>query len=128
MESEEIKQKQREKDTGLALLLILLLVLFFTEKMYYLYPALLVLVLTMTWPRAFAPFAIIWFGFSKILGEIVSRILLTLVFFLVALPIGLLRKGMGYDSMKLKQWKTGEESYFKDTGHSVTGDDLKSPF
>jgi hypothetical protein len=128
METDETKQAQKEKDTGLALLLILLLLLFFTEKMYYIYPAMVVLVLTMTWPKAFAPLSFVWFGFSRILGEVISKILLTVVFFLVAVPVGLLRKLMGFDSMKLKQWKKDNKSCFTDTDQNVTGDNLKRPF
>jgi ABC-type phosphate/phosphonate transport system permease subunit len=128
MKTDEDNQTQREKDTGLALLLIFLLLLFFTEKMYYIYPAMFILVLTMTWPKFFAPFSYVWFGFSKILGEIVSKILLTLVFTLVAMPIGSIRKLLGSDSMKLKQWKKDNETCFTDINHSVTSDNLEKPY
>ncbi|MEN8199856.1 MAG: SxtJ family membrane protein [Thermodesulfobacteriota bacterium] len=130
MQIDETAQKEREKDTGLALLLICLLLLFFTEKSYYILPAIVILILTMTWPRFFAPFSLIWFGFSKVLGEIVSRVLLSLVFFLVAVPIGYIRKMLGYDSMKLNSWKkgNGSDSYFTDKDHSLTGKDLDRPY
>ena len=128
MKTDESKQAQQEKDTGLALLLICLLLLFFTEKMYYIFPAMAILVLTMTWPKFFAPFSYVWFGFSKILGEVVSKIILTLVFLLVAMPIGSIRKLMGSDSMKLKQWKKENDTYFIDINHSVTADNLEKPY
>ncbi len=128
MNTDETKQAQQEKDTGLALLLIFLLLLFFTEKMYYIFPAMGVLILTMTWPKFFAPFSYVWFGFSKILGEIVSKILLTLVFILVAMPIGFIRKLLGADSMQLKQWKKDTDSCFIDTKHTMTADDLEKPY
>ena len=128
MNTEDTLQAQREKDTGLALLLIILLLIFFTEKMVYIYPAMAILILTMTWPRFFAPFSYVWFGFSKVLGEVVSKIILTLVFVLVAMPIGSIRKLLGSDSMKLKQWKKENTSYFTDTDHSVTAGDLEKPY
>lgn len=128
MQTDETQRREREKDTGLALLLICLLLLFFTEKMYYVLPAIVILIITMTWPRFFAPFSLVWFGFSKLLGGVVSRVLLTLVFFLVAVPIGFIRKLLGYDSMKLKEWKNGDASCFTDKEHRLTGGDLKKPY
>ncbi len=128
MTTDETQQAQKEKDTGLALLLIFLLLLLFTEKMVYIYPAMVILILTMTWPRFFAPFSYVWFGFSKILGKVVSKIILTLIFVLVAVPIGFARKLLGADSMKLKQWKKENTSYFTDTDHSVTAGDLEKPY
>ncbi len=128
MKTDETQQAQKEKDTGLALLLIFLLLLFFTEKMYYIYPSIVILVFTMTWPKIFAPFSYVWFGLSKIIGEVVSKILLTTVFLLVALPIGSIRKLLGSDSMKLKQWKKNNDTCFSDTNHNVTADNLKKPY
>ncbi len=128
MKTDETQQAQKEKDTGLALLLIFLLLLFFTEKMYYIYPSIVILVFTMTWPKIFAPFSYVWFGLSKIIGEVVSKILLTTVFLLVALPIGSIRKLLGSDSMKLKQWKKNNVTCFSDTNHNVTADNLEKPY
>ena len=128
MKTDETTKAQKEKDTGLALLLICLLLLFFTEKMYYIFPAMVILVFTMTWPRIFAPFSYVWFGLSKIIGEVVSKVLLTVVFLLVALPIGSIRKLLGADSMKLKQWKKDNDTCFTDTNHTVTADNLKRPY
>jgi hypothetical protein len=44
----------------------------------------------------------IWVGFSVILGYFVSRILLTLIFFLLITPIGLLMRLTGKDPMERK--------------------------
>ena len=42
----------------------------------------------MTWPKAFKPLAVLWFGLSHVMSQVVSQIVLTVVFFLVVTPIG----------------------------------------
>ena len=84
--------KEQAKDTGLAVVLVLLLVLYFKDRNYYTLAAIIALVITMTGPVFFRPAAVVWLGFSHKLGGVVSKILLSVVFFVVVTPIGLLRK------------------------------------
>lgn len=128
MEKKKITENQC-KDTGLALILILLLISWFTEKSIYWQSAIPVLILTMTVPKIFKIPAVVWFGFSHFLGGIVSKILLTVVFFGVITPIGLLMRLFGKDSMRLKEWKLGRGSVFVDRlSHKVSAADLERPF
>jgi hypothetical protein len=71
------------KDTGLAMVLILLIVQYVKHPGWLIMATMAVLVLVMTWPAAFSPLARFWFGLSHFLGSIVSKILLTVVFFLI---------------------------------------------
>lgn len=114
-------------DTGMALTLILLLVIFFSKNDIYVIPAIFVLVLTMTWPDIFKPLAFLWFGISRLLGSVVSRVLLTLVFVVVAVPVGLIRKMAGADAMRLKEWKKGL-TVFSERNHTYEAEDLERPF
>jgi multisubunit Na+/H+ antiporter MnhG subunit len=116
------------KDTGLAMILILLLIVHFGEKYFLILPAIAVLVLTMTWPAAFRPLAWIWFKFSHFLGSIVSRILLTIIFFVVATPVGLMMRLAGKDAMSLKTWKDGQGSAFTKRDHTFTREELERPY
>ena len=85
------------------MILIFLLVDYFRQNdSQFLLVPLALLVVTMTWLAIFTPLARIWFGLSHILGGIASKVLLALVFFLVATPIGLLRRMKGADDMRLK--------------------------
>ncbi len=128
METKKITNNQC-KDTGLALILILLLVSWFTSKPLYWQVAIPVLVLTMTIPRVFAIPAKGWFSFSHFLGGIVSKIILAVVFFGVVTPIGLLMKLTGKDSMRLKEWKSSQESVFIDRSSDDIGpENLEKPF
>lgn len=122
------KKAQQAKDTGLALVLILLIVILVTGKTVYVLPALILQVITMTWPAAFGPLSYVWFGFSKILGEVVSRILLTLIFFFIAVPIGTIRNISGADSMKIKKWQRSQDSIFTERDHTYQPSDLERPY
>ncbi len=119
---------EQSKDTGLAIILILLLVVWLAEKAFLVGPAILVLILTMTCPGIFKPLAHLWFGLSHIMGEIVSKVLLSIVFILVATPMGLIRKALGKDAMRLKEWKKDNKSAFIDRSHKFTPEDLENPF
>ena len=116
------------KDSGLALVLICLLV-FQAQKVQVCIPlAIVLLVIVMSYPRVFKPFARLWFGSSDLLGTIVSRVVLTVLFFLLVLPIGLVSRGMGKDSMQRKRWKQNRNSVFRTRDHLFTEKDLENPY
>ena len=80
---------EQAKDTGMAMVLICLLLGYFGKFPKFLPLSLALLLLTMVWPKAFKPLAGLWFGLSHVMGHVVSKIILTLIFFLVVTPIGL---------------------------------------
>jgi hypothetical protein len=41
-----------------------------------------------------------WMGFALVLGHVMTRVLLTVVFFLVVTPIGLIRRALGRDPIE----------------------------
>lgn len=112
----------------MAATLILLLLNWFTANDMYLKTAVVFLVFTMVAPILFRPFAYVWFGLAHALGNLASRILLAIVFTLVVLPVGLLRKLSGKDSLKLKYWKKGKGSVFHSRNHSYSSIDIEKPY
>ncbi|MDN5205406.1 SxtJ family membrane protein [Fulvivirgaceae bacterium BMA10] len=120
--------KQQTVDTGMAMILILLLIGFFTDQVIYYKICIPVLVLNMTVPKIYYPLAIVWFGLSNLLGMVMSRVLLSVVFSLVVVPIGALRKMMGKDSMQLKNWKKDSGSAMKTLNKTFTSRDLERPY
>lgn len=120
--------KEQGKDTGLAVVLLLLLVLYFKNHDYYTLAAIIFLVITMTWPVFFRPAALVWLGFSHRLGGVVSKVLLTVIFFVVVTPIGLLRKMLGADPMKSRQWHKSKKSVMVNREHLYVQNDLKNPY
>lgn len=115
-------------DSGLALTLIFMLLLYFTKKDIFLFCAVGALVFTMVWPAIYKHFAKIWFGFSHIIGTFMSRIILSLLFFLIITPMGLVRRLCGADPMNLRKWKLETDSVFKTRDHLFTRQDIEKPF
>ena len=118
----------KAKDTGLALVLILLIIEYVKRPNSLILSAMAVLVLVMTWPKVFTPLARVWFGFSHFLGLIVSKIILSVVFFLIVTPVGLARKACGADPMNCKIWKKGDESVLVERNHQYVKEDIEKPY
>ena len=116
------------KDSGLALVLIALILSMVFSPHYLLPIGIGLLVVTMSVPTLFRPFARIWFGFSHALGTLVSKILLSLLFYGLVTPVGFIRRVLGKDSMQLKKWKRGKVSVFHDRDHLFTRQDLDNPY
>ena len=119
---------EQAKDTGLAAVLILLLVAHFWELPTLVPAAIAVLVITMVWPALFRPAARLWFGLSHVLGTVASKVLLSVVFIVLATPMGLLRRVLGADSMRLREWKSGPDSVFLERDHLYTPEELERPY
>lgn len=128
MQSDKKITAEQCKDSGLALVLICLICFQFFKLQPLLLLAIIFLVITMTYPPVFKPFARLWFALSTALGTVVSKLILALLFFLLVMPIGLLRRAMGKDSMQLKEWKKGDGSVFRKRDHRFVADDLDHPY
>lgn len=63
-------------------------------------------------PRLSLPFYWLWLGIAFVLGNIMSRVIVTLVFFLAVTPLGLLGRLIGRDKLQLK--KTSTQTYWHD--------------
>lgn len=64
-------------------------------------------------PAWLGPFHRIWLSFSIVLGAIMTPVILTIFFFLVVTPVGLLQHLFGKRSVELR-FRTGEESYWRE--------------
>ncbi len=119
---------EQAKDTGMAMVLICLLLGYFGKFPKFLPVSLVLLFITMAWPKAFKPLAGLWFGLSHLMGQVVSKIVLTLAFFLIVTPIGVIRRWMGADSLQLKKWKKGDSSVFVERRGAIQDKDLLEPY
>lgn len=116
------------RDSGLALVLISLILALTVSPHGFLVAGIVLLVVAMTAPVVFRPFAKIWFGFSHALGTVVSRILLTVLFYAMVTPVGLVRRVLGKDAMQLKLWKKDRSSVFSNRDHLFKRQDLNHPY
>ncbi len=119
---------EQARDTGMAMVLLCLLLAYWGGRPRFLPLAMALLVVTMVWPQAFRPLARLWFGLSHLLGTVVSKVILTLLFFLLVTPIGLIRRWSGADVLQLRQWKKDGRSVFKVREEAIPPDDLERPY
>ncbi|MEO8043736.1 MAG: hypothetical protein ABI674_02410 [Spartobacteria bacterium] len=64
-------------------------------------------------PTWLGPFHRVWLSLSVVLGAIMTPIILTIFFFAVVTPVGLLQRFFGKRSVELR-FRTGEESYWRE--------------
>lgn len=120
--------KKKASDAGMAAVLILLLLgLFLKNDAFYKW-AIPGLIINMIVPKFYYPFAVLWFTLSNLLGTVVSKILLSVIFFVLVTPIGLLRRAFGKDSLYLKKFKKGKESVLNKRDYLFTAEDIKHPY
>jgi hypothetical protein len=118
----------RSRDTGLALVLLLLIAQLSTGRQGLTTAAVVTLVVAMTAPLVFRPLSVVWFGFSHVLGTIMSKLLLTAVFYLIVTPIGVVRRLLGHDSLRLRAFKAADTSVMHERHHVFAPGDLDKPF
>lgn len=120
--------KKEATDTGMAMALVMLLLGYFTKNSFYYLLAIPLLVIDMTFPMFYYPFAMIWLGVTNLLGTVVSRILLTIVYLIILLPTGVIRRLMRKDSLQLNDFKNNTNSVMITRDHNFTANDIINPF
>ena len=90
--------------------------------------AIILSLLTILVPVVLTPFAALWYGLSRVLSKFTTVVLLSLIFFLVVTPIGLVRRFLGKDSLRLKQFKKGTQSVMTNREHEYTAEDMEEMF
>lgn len=116
------------RETGILFGVISVFLGLYTTDSYWFFIAIGFLFVTLLIPKLLKPLAFLWFGFSKVLGWLTSRIVLFVIFWGLVTPMGLIRKAMGKDTMHLRQFKKGDKSAFTERNHEFVASDLKYPF
>jgi hypothetical protein len=120
--------RSRAVDTGMALTLVCLIVGLLRNAPGWFALATALLVVNMTAPKVFGPAAKVWFGLSALLGAVMSKVILSVIYFVVLTPVGLLRRALGKDTLRLRDFKKGAGSVFVTRSGPFTPADLKTPF
>ena len=100
--------------------------IFKAQAFAYVALGLLLIGLFFRWPAA--KLAGAWLGLSAVLGAINSRVLLTLVYYLVLTPIALLYRLTHRDPLGLKRADDSERSYWILRDHRFEPRDLERPW
>ncbi len=125
--SKKISTKQAS-DTGMAAVLVLLLLGFFLKNTNYYNIAIPVLLINMIYPRIFIPLAKIWLSISEILGDIMSKVILSVIYVILVVPVGLFRRLIGLDNLQLRKFKSEKKSVMKDRDYKFSSKDVENPY
>jgi hypothetical protein len=120
--------REQAKDTGMAMVLILLIIGVTFTRPPYLVIAIVVHVVNMIAPQLFKPVAVVWFGLSTLMGTVVSKMVLAVIFFAIVTPIGLIRRISGVDGLHLRAFKQGHGSVMVQRNHTFTASDFDNPY
>lgn len=120
--------KKEHIDSGLALLLLTLLLALWLNPQIGIRIAIAELIVILIAPAVLYPFTFLWLNISELLGSIMSKVLLTLIFILFVCPVGMIRKAMGKDALLLRRFKKEEGSVFTKRGHSYTKSDFTAQY
>ena len=120
--------RDQSRDTGMAMVLLLLLGLIQWGRSELLIAAFIVHIVNMIVPQVFRPVAVLWFGLAHLLGAVASRLLMFIVFAVVVTPIGVMRRALGKDTLRLRAFRAGNESVMVVRNHTFTASDLEKPY
>lgn len=120
--------REQAKDTGMALVLICMLIGMSTGRRYCFSTGIILLVVNMIQPTVYKPVAVIWICISYKIGTEISKILLTIIFFVLVTPIGIAKRILGYDSLQLKRWKKDSGTAFGVRDDMIKAVDLEKPY
>jgi hypothetical protein len=115
-------------NSGLAFLLLLLIIGLGWHFTILLKICVVVVLILLTKPVIFYPFTFIWLNLSDGLGKIMSKIILSLIFFVIVFPTAIMRRIIGKDTLMLKQFKKSNQSVFVERNHVYSKNDLINPF
>ena len=108
-EIKNIKSDEREYrkfgiTVGIVLVIIALLLWYYDKLSYQYFSAAggLLIIFGIVFPKVLAPLQKAWMILAVILGFFMSRVILTILFYLVVTPIGLIAKLAGKDFLDMK--------------------------
>lgn len=113
---------------GLVTILAASFLAIYLKQNHFMAYAFFLTLVTLIIPIVFYPFAAIWFWLSGVLSVIGSRVLLTIVFFIVVTPVGLVRRILNKDNLKTDQFKKSTKSVMADRNHLYTARDFTNTF
>lgn len=120
--------KQQCAETAVVLAAVLIFIGYNLDDWRYVLSAGIILVLSLVIPIVFYPLAKLWFALGVLLSMVSTKILLTVLFFLILTPMALFRKWIGKDSLMLKRYKKETDSVLITRDHTFSAEDLKHPY
>lgn len=120
--------KKQCMEFGLLTILAAIFLAICQKQNHFVTLAFILTLITLIIPIVFYPFAAVWFWLSGVLSLIGSRVLLTIVFFIVVTPVGLVRRLLNRDNLKTDQFKQSTKSVMADRNHLYISWDFTNTF
>lgn len=123
-----IIDREKCKDTALVFSFASLILYQYLEQRLYLTAAFILLLIALLFPLAMKPVATVWFKTAEVLNKVMSKILLTLIFYFIVSPLAIVRKVVTRDELQIRKWPTDEDSMLVDRKVRFSKEELKHPF
>ena len=120
--------KDQAKDSALACALVCLIIGLHTDRKLWYAVSAAVIIALMVVPQIFMPLGRLWFNASRVMGNALSRIVLSFVYGIIITPVGTIRRSCGADPMRLKLWKRGSGSVFQARRHTFSSEDFRNAY
>jgi hypothetical protein len=120
--------REQARESGMALCLVCFLAGSLSHLRWLEITAVAVLLVDLIQPAIFTPFAFVWFGVANAIGALTSKVLLSLIFFLVVTPVGMVRRWLGHDLMMQKRWRRDTGSVLVVRDRLFSPEDLERPY
>jgi hypothetical protein len=117
--------KTKRLETVLVIVLGLVAIYWFKKHNALLVAAIVIGVSALLVPAAAQGIHWCWMQLSRIMGAVSGRVLLTVVYVLVLLPMAVVARWSGKGNLRMK---AGGDSYFKERNHTYTKEDIIHPW
>ena len=128
MEATTKIDKKRCIEFGQMCAAFMLLLFFYGHQKIFVSISLVILAINLINPLIFYPFAVAWFWLGNKLSYISSVTVLSIIFFVVVVPVGLVRRLIEKDALALKKFKKDSKSVLISRNHLYTREDLINSF
>ena len=120
--------RQQNYEFGLVSILVLAILSYWLDNRELLLSVIILSLIVIIAPVLFTPFTAIWYKLSYGINKVMSSILLGLIFLLVIIPVGYIRRLCKKDSLLLRPSNKNRKSVFIPRDHVYSKEDLRHMF
>jgi len=117
--------KTKRLETVLTIVLALVIIYWFKRWNVLLLCAISIGIAALLIPAVASGIHWFWMKLSHVMGAVSGRVILTLIYLLVLLPLAMLARIFGKSNFRLK---VGGTTYFKERNHTYTKEDMMHPW
>ncbi|RZB38075.1 MAG: hypothetical protein SRB2_00421 [Desulfobacteraceae bacterium Eth-SRB2] len=120
--------REKVKDAGMVISFVCLFAGYFFQVQPLILLSLVLLFVNMIIPAIYHYPARALFFISDLLGSVMSKILLTVIYYVFVTPLGFMLRSIAKDPLQLKKWKQDKSTVFKIREHEFQSEDLERPY